>query len=261
MKRLDDLNNVETQRKLRKDFVEDGYIFFPRFLNDEEISLVKTKISEFIEAKVETMPANEVYYENINDKGTLKQLQKLYEYDPFFFDMMFGSRFEKLASILLADEVTGKNIQYFNKPPKIGKPTPPHQDGYYFKLEPNEAVTMWMALEPVDEENGCVRYIKSSHLAGMREHGKTATLGFSQGIIDYGQKETDQDEVYIPTVAGDLLVHHSLTIHRADGNASEDRSRKAMGFIYYANKAKEDKAAHEAYSKKLAQDLSIKGKI
>lgn len=79
---------------------------------------------------------------------------------------MFGSRFEKLASILLHDEVIGKNIQYFNKPPKIGKPTPAHQDGYYFMLEPNEAVTMWMALEPVDEENGCVRYVKGSHKKG-----------------------------------------------------------------------------------------------
>lgn len=49
------------------------------------------------------------------------------------------------------------------KPPRIGKGTPPHQDGYYFMLEPNEAVTMWMALEDVNEENGCVRYVKESH--------------------------------------------------------------------------------------------------
>ena len=78
---------------------------------------------------------------------------------------------------------------------------------------------MWMALETVDEENGCVRYVKGSHKLGMREHGRTQTLGFSQGITDFGTDEDLLHEVYFPTQAGDLLVHHSLTIHRADETA------------------------------------------
>jgi phytanoyl-CoA hydroxylase len=261
MQRIDDISNPILITKLRKEFLENGFIFFPNFLNKEEIDLVQQKISEFIEEKVPEMEEKEVYYEDKNDLNTLKQLQHLFNYDPFFFDMMFGSRFEKLASILLDDGVEGKNIQYFNKPPIIGKPTPPHQDGYYFMLEPNEAVTMWMALEPVDAENGCVRYIKASHNKGMRPHGRTTTLGFSQGISDYGEHETEEDEIFFPTNAGDLLVHHSLTIHRADGNTCENRSRKAMGFIYYANKAKEDRTAHQAYAKKLAMDLMKQEKI
>lgn len=255
MKRIDDLNKKSFQEELKIKFLRDGFIFFPNFLNQEEIELVKSKLSEFIENKVPEMPEKEVYYEDKKDRNTLKQLQRLYDYDPFFFDLMFGSRFEKLASILLDDEVHGKNTQYFNKPPKIGKPTPAHQDGYYFMLEPNEAVTMWMALEPVDEENGCVRYIKGSHKLGMRAHSKTNTLGFSQGISDFGSKNDLDNEVYFPTKAGDLLVHHSLTVHRADGNSSEHRSRKAMGFIYYADKAKENKKAHEEYALKLAKEL------
>jgi hypothetical protein len=261
MTRIDDIMNPEIARKLRNDFLENGFIFFPNFLNQEEVTLVQSKISSFIQSDIKKMDNKDVYYEDINDKSTLKQLQRLYEFDPFFYDMMFGSRFEKLASILLNDSVVGKNIQYFNKPPRIGKPTPPHQDGYYFMLEPNEAVTMWMALEPVDEENGCVRYIKASHKKGMRPHGRTNTLGFSQGISDYGEKESEEDEIFFPTRAGDLLVHHSLTIHRADANTSETRSRKAMGFIYYASKAKEDQKAHKAYAKRLAQDLQKQEKI
>lgn len=261
MNRSNDLNDHDFQKKLRSDFLQDGFILFPGFLNKKEIAMVKAKLKDFIEIKVETMPTDEVYYEDINDKNTLKQLQKLFEYDPFFFKMMFGSRFEKLASILLDDGVEGKNIQYFNKPPKIGKPTPPHQDGYYFMLQPNEAVTMWMALEPVDDKNGCVRYVKGSHRFGMRDHGRTKTIGFSQGITDYGCPNDVENEVFYNTNAGDLLVHHSLTIHRSDGNTSEHRTRKAMGFIYYANKAQEDESAHEAYAKRLKEDLEKERKI
>lgn len=261
MNRLDDLNQKSFQEGLKKRFLRDGFIFFPNFLKQEEIESVRNRLSEFIENRVPEMPENEVYYEDKADKNSLKQLQRLFNYNSFFFDMLFGSRFEKLASILLDDQVHGKNIQYFNKPPKIGKPTPAHQDGYYFMLEPNEAVTMWMALEAVDEENGCVRYVKGSHMHGMREHTKTKTLGFSQGISDFGRANDLENEVYFPTKAGDLLVHHSLTIHRADGNSSKTRSRKAMGFIYYADKAKENKKAHEEYAMKLAKELKETAKI
>lgn len=260
MKPTDILNNKAFSNQLRQDFLRDGYILFRNFLQQDEMELVNDKIQEFIKTKVSNMPTEEVYYEDIENKDTLKQLQKLFVYDPFFFDMMFGSRFEKLASIVLADNVVGKNMQYFNKPSKIGKPTPPHQDGYYFMLTPNEAVTMWMPLEPVDEENGCVRYVKGSHRYGIRSHGRTGTLGFSQGIMDFGCPNDIANEVFFPTQPGDLLVHHSLTIHRADGNTSE-RTRKALGFIYYAEKAKEDKAAHEAYAQNLAKELAEDKKI
>ena len=260
MKGINDLVDRANKTSLRDRFLTDGYIFFPQFLLADEIGQVKQQMDAFIENQVCRMPPEQVYYEDKNDKSTLKQLQQLHEYDPFFYNMIFGSRFEKLASILLEDQVVGKNIQYFNKPPKIGQETPPHQDGYYFMLEPNEAVTMWMALEDVDEENGCVRYVPGSHKLGMRSHGNTGTLGFSQGITDFGPDDI-QKEVFFPTKAGDLLVHHSLTIHRADGNNSESRSRKAMGFIYYAELAKEDEAAHRAYAAKLALELKNKERI
>ena len=258
---MNDLNNKDLQKKLRSDFLRDGFIFMPGFLNDEEVARVNDKTKEFISTKLSEIPRTEVYYEDIEDTSSLKQIQRLFQYDSFFSQMMTGSKFQKLASILLDDSVVGKNLQYFNKPPKKGKPTPPHQDGYYFMLVPNEAVTMWMALESVDEENGCVRYVKGSHRYGMRDHGRTQTLGFSQQITDFGCPNDVENEVFFPTKAGDLLVHHSLTIHRADGNSSEHRTRKAMGFIYYANKAKEDAEAHKAYQKKLADELKNENKV
>lgn len=261
MNRSDDLNDRALQKNLRSQFLKDGFIFFPGFLDQIEISLVNEHMVSFIEEKVKDMPEDQVYFEDLGDRHTLKQLQKMFQYDPFFYNLMFGSRFEKLASILLDDKVLGKNLQYFNKPAQIGKATPAHQDGYYFMLTPNEAVTMWMALEPVDEENGCVRYIKGSHRYGMRDHGRTGTLGFSQGITDFGCPNDLENEVFFSTKPGDLLVHHSLTIHRADANRSQDRSRQAMGFIYYAARASEDEKAHKRYAEKLADELKKDSKI
>ncbi|MDH3651899.1 MAG: phytanoyl-CoA dioxygenase family protein, partial [Saprospiraceae bacterium] len=179
------------------------------------------------------------------------QLQDLHIYVPFFHQLFEGNLFDQFASELLGEPVKGKNLQYFNKPPRIGKPTPPHQDNYYFKLDPPSAVTMWLALEDIGEENGCVRYQRGSHLKGMRPHHRTNILGFSQGISDYQTIEYGQ-EVIAPLKAGDLLVHHSMTIHRADPNRSRHRSRRALGFVYYGVSAVEDPVARQAYRESLA---------
>jgi phytanoyl-CoA hydroxylase len=245
-----------SEQNIREDFERDGYVFLPGFLSRDEVALINKKLTALIQGTVSKMHPEHVFYEDKKDESTLKQLQDLNVYDPFFEKMLTGSRFEEVAKELLDEDVVGKTIEYFNKPPKIGKATPPHQDGYYFMLKPSSAVTMWLALEDVDEENGCVRYIKGSHLTGMRPHGRTQTLGFSQGITDYADKDVS-NEIYFPAKPGDLLVHHSMTIHTAGANKSASRTRKALGFIYFAQSAQPDTVALEAYRKKLNEERKI----
>jgi len=175
--------------------------------------------------------------------------------------LLMKGRFEELARLLLGDGAVPKGVEYFNKPPKIGRPTPPHQDGYYFMIVPNEAATFWVALEEVDAENGCLRYVRGSHRRGIRSHRRTDTLGFSQGVSDYGRPEDAANEVAFSVHPGDVLVHHSLTIHRADGNTSDRRTRQAIGLVYYSGAAREDKAAQQAYQQQLQRELAAAGKI
>ncbi|MCS7467915.1 phytanoyl-CoA dioxygenase family protein [Stieleria sp. ICT_E10.1] len=87
----------------------------------------------------------------------------------------------------------------------------------------------------------------------MRDQARTKTLGFSQGIVDYPTDQDREAEIAFPAKPGDLLVHDALTIHRADGNQSPTRSRRALGFIYYSNRARENVEAHAAYQRRLAE--------
>lgn len=240
--------------KLKVSFDRDGYVYIPGFLLEEEVDLLNGNLVRFIADKLPAMTTNNYFYEDKNDLTTLKQMQDLEKYDDWFEAMAVAGRYRDLAKALLSEEVECKTVEYFNKPPKIGKPTPPHQDGYYFMLEPQQAVTMWLALEKVDEENGCVKYIKGSHKRGIRSHGRTTTLGFSQGIVDFGTEEDIKNEIAFPANPGDLLVHHSLTIHRAGGNTTANRTRKAIGLIYWGESAKEDKDAKEKYVQQLTKE-------
>ena len=44
------------------------------------------------------MPRERVFYEDVNDPSTLKQLLRLYEFDETFHKMAFNSRYERLAN-------------------------------------------------------------------------------------------------------------------------------------------------------------------
>ena len=189
----------------------------------------------------------------------LPPVQQLFQHDEYCAELMESLR--AVAAAALGEEAIAQNMQYFNKPPGVGQPTPPHQDGYYFMLDPCEAVTMWFALEDVDEENGCIRYLPGSHRNGMREHSRTKTLGFSQGIVGYPTALERESETPFPAKPGDLLVHDAMTIHRADGNRSMTRSRRALGFIYYSERAREDTQAHAAYQRRLTKEMQSQGKI
>lgn len=254
--------NVASNTSLKDKFDRDGFVAFDPLFDAVEMADINAEVARFLISGVPQMPAERVYYEDRNDLTSIKQLQMLFEYSPFFRSMMFDGPIRKIAEEVLDDVAVPVNMQFFNKPAGIGQPTPPHQDGYYFHLSPSEAVTGWLALEPVDHENGCIHYVSGSNRTEeFRLHGFTGVLGFSQGMTDFGTSEDVAGTVACPGQAGTFLMHHARTIHWAGANTSATRSRRALGFIYYAERAKVDRAAKEAYQRSLDARLKQKGRI
>ncbi len=239
---------------LKASFDQDGYVFVKEFLNPAESRELNQQLSAFIKNIVPDMPENHAFYEDRKDPSSLKQLFRMADYDSFFEKLLSGPKFNGLAETLLGEKTAKGNVEYFNKPPGMSTPTPPHQDAYYFMLTPPQAITFWIPLEDVDEENGCLRYVKGSHLKGMRRHGKNPILGFSQTITDFGTPEDLENEVAVPANVGDILAHHGMTIHRADGNRSATRSRRVVGLVYFGVSAKEDIEAKKAYQETLRKE-------
>jgi len=244
---------------LKTDFDDTGYVALTGFLNADEIEELQRETSRFIEETVRKLPEEVVYYEDKSNLSTLKQVQRIHEHDEYFKRLANSKRVVGLAEELLGGPVTIQNMQYFNKFPRMGKATPPHQDGYYFMIKPQQALTMWLSLGQADASNGAVCYVRGSNKKGIRPHGSTGTLGFSQGISDWSE-EDDLACVQMEANAGDILVHHSLTIHRANNNDS-DRDRKSIGFIFYRDDVVIDEEAHAAYQQKLSDSLKKQGKI
>src|SRR5262249_32152487 len=150
----------------------------------EDFHELVQNVDRYIRDVVPTLPDSEAFYVDRSRPETLKQMQRM-ECDPFFRDYRKHPTWLGLARSLLGADAAASSPEWFNKPPGTESPTPPHQDNYYFNFNPPQVLTIWLALDSVDEENGALRYVTGSHLRGIRPHSRSGTLGFSQSITDY----------------------------------------------------------------------------
>ena len=109
--------------------------------------------------------------------------------------------------------------------------TPWHQDESYWpsgmieiedkseanKYFPGRSLTIWMALDDVDEKNGCLWFVPGSHRKKLRQH-RTASASSHVLTTD------DIEEVYagqahpVPLEKGDAVFWTGRTLHYANGN-------------------------------------------
>ncbi|MGD9644515.1 MAG: phytanoyl-CoA dioxygenase family protein [Pirellulales bacterium] len=226
-------------------FDRDGFVVVREFLGADELATLRAELDRYIRDVVPGLPEKSAFYQDRARPETLKQLQHM-AVDPFFRDYVGHIKWQSLASALVGESANCEAPEWFNKPPGVVHPTPPHQDNYYFCLKPPNVVTIWLALDPVSEENGCLRYVRGSHLAGLRPHARSAVLGFSQAICDYGPAD-ERLEVPIHLQPGDVVAHHGETIHRAEANRSASQQRRAFAMVYRGVSCRRDDDAFDRY--------------
>lgn len=246
--------------ELLRQYNEQGFVIIREFCSAAEVRQLRDHLDDYIRNTVPDLPPMDVFCEDTSDRQQIRMLPRMQEHSDRFDSLLTSGSLPDVAKAMCGTDIVPRDTAYFNKLPHIGEATPPHQDGYYFHLDPCEALTLWLALDDVDEENGCVHYVRGSHRQGMRPHGRSQVLGFSQGILDYGTDEDLAGEVAACVSAGDLIIHDALTVHRTDPNHSP-RSRRALGFVYYSCRAQVDESARERYQQTLEQELSADGKI
>jgi phytanoyl-CoA hydroxylase len=234
---------------LRAAFRQDGFIHVELFFEPGESQELEANLTAFIRDIAPTLPKADAMYEDYGNPETLKYIGHL-EISPYFAAFMAKSKVRELAEALLEEKVTPEAIQFFDKPPRRGTPTPPHQDGFYHCIVPNVALTVWIPLDDVDQENGALHYWKHSHRLGVLPHNATYVLGFSEGLAPNAQASWGEETICCAK-RGDCLIHHSLTIH-ATGSNTSPRSRRAIGIEYYGESAKIDREAERRHQESVA---------
>lgn len=111
--------------------------------------------------------------------------------------------------------------QVFSKPAGDGMAIPWHQDGQYWPLRPLRTVTVWIAIDPVTVENGCMRVIPGTHHDGLLEHESSddQSLALNQGLAHVDEAAARDIELE----PGQFSLHDVMLIHGSNANASGRR--------------------------------------
>jgi phytanoyl-CoA hydroxylase len=235
----------------KQKFDRDGFVILRQFLTKEEQSELSAQLDRYIRDVVPGLSDAHAFYHDRARPETLKQMQFM-QGDPFFRDYTHHPKWKALAAALVGEPAECESPEWFNKPAGADHPTPPHQDNYYFNLKPPNVVTIWLALDHVDDENGCLRYVAGSHQRGFRPHARSKVLGFSQGITDFGPAD-EATEAKIHLSPGDVVAHHGMTIHRAEPNRSQGRNRRAFAMVYKGVSCRRDEANFARYQEAAKQ--------
>ena len=158
------------------------------------------------------------------------QVWNIWLREPAVARFVLARRFAKLAADLMGvDGVRLYHDQALFKEPGGGH-TPWHQDRYYWPLDTDDTITMWMPL--VDIPAG-MEFASTSHRnADMRgtRISDDSDAYFAQLIEQQGMPVTPVG----PLRAGDATFHDGWMVHRAPANPGGPM-REVMTVIYFAD--------------------------
>jgi len=247
---------MEPLADLREKFDADGFVIVRDYLGSAEVAEVQAQLARYIKEVIPTLPKDAAFFDDYSKEETLRQMESLEKYDPWFLDFMNRGKHVHLMESFLRDGLNPQGLEWFDKLPYDQKATPPHQDGFYWCRKPNSACRLWIALDPVGLENGCLWYSRGSHLKGIRPHQPSGKLGFSQGIGDFDPNI--EDAVPIELNVGDAVCHHSATVHWTGVNTTS-RHRRALTTVSYGASTVRDEEAFSRYLASMKSQLAARG--
>jgi len=149
------------------------------------------------------------------------------------------------------EDIIGPNILIWDstfivKEPGDRKFVSWHQDLTYWGLEPDDVVSIWLALSPATVESGCMRMMPGSHRKGLVEHVSTFA---PDNVLSRGQTiDAQLDERRAIDTAlepGQMSLHHGWTFHASHDNRSRDR-RIGLNMNFAATNVRQTKFAGDS---------------
>ncbi len=183
------------------------------------------------------------------------QMFNLWRHDAEARAFVFARRFAGVAAALMGvDAVRLYHDQALFKEPG-GGPTPWHQDQFYWPLDTDRTITLWMPLVDVTPDMGVMDFASGSQRLGSLGDfaiGEESEQRFAGLVEEQGLDVRS----YGPLRAGDATFHAGWTLHRAPGNET-DRMREVMTVIYYADGTRVGALDHE--SRRFDRDVWLPG--
>jgi hypothetical protein len=159
----------------------------------------------------------------------------MHRWDEVSLRWMIDPRLNACMTALLGVEPFAvQTMLYFKPPGARGQAL--HQDQFYLKTQPGTCMAAWLALDPADEENGCLQAVPGSNgLPVLCTEKADTRVSFTD--IQVPTPESLRVEP-VPMQAGDVLFFNGSVIHGSFPNTSASRFRRALIGHYVTGEAR-----------------------
>lgn len=216
-------------RRLReaqvRQFDREGFVVLPDLLDAGEVAQVAAETDRF-EARVDAaLRRHEGGRVSIAESGAITFAAHLVARSPRLAALTRHPALLDVCADLVGADVDLYWDQAVYKKPEKPRRFPWHQDNGYAYVEPQQYLTIWLALTDATRENGCPQIAPGLHRRGTLAHRYVEPLGW--------ECFPDPPSVAVAEVpAGGAAVFSSLTPHLTGPNTT-DRVRKAY-IVQYA---------------------------
>jgi ectoine hydroxylase-related dioxygenase (phytanoyl-CoA dioxygenase family) len=134
--------------------------------------------------------------------------------DPALFEWLLADEVLDLVEPILGPDIALWSSHFICKPQGDGRKVPWHEDSAYWKglLEPMEVVTVWLAIDPSSEENGCMYVIPHTHRTGKRGFSDYVEVDRSKNVFD---REISREQVRMELARPCILEENEASLHDA----------------------------------------------
>lgn len=217
-------------------FRQHGYTLGNRVLSDEQVEVLRAETLRVIDEREKRDQPQPVLCHTMGKaESPIWQIVNIWMASPAFKELIFNKQIGEEMAQLIPDANTLRiwhdQIQY--KPAGRGGVNMWHQDSPYWGIltPKHEQVTAWLALDDVDEGNGCMSMVPHSHDWGN-------AIDFLHTLKEFDDMKQVKDFnghpvniVTCPVKKGHIHYHHSLTWHGSHANTSE-RPRRAIALHF-----------------------------
>ncbi len=210
-------------------FRQNGHLLLRGVATSSVISFVRPLIRKALQEFV----AKQDNQGRVDDYSALfTQVTNVWRTDEQIRAFIVAQRFARIAAELMG--VPGVRLYHDQAlfKPASGKATPWHRDSFYWPLDTEHTVTMWMPLVDCPKEMGPMQFASGSHKHNFEKEGP-----ISHATNSYFENEIAERRFSIASYelqAGDATFHSGRTLHSSLPNLT-DNVREVITVIYYAD--------------------------
>jgi ectoine hydroxylase-related dioxygenase (phytanoyl-CoA dioxygenase family) len=211
---------------------EKGHILLRSVASRDEVECLRPEIDRVID---DVVVKNDTQGRVDDYSSLFRQVTNVWRLNGAVRAFVCAERFARIAAGLMG--VRGVRLYHDQAlyKPAGGKPTPWHQDQFYWPLETEHTVTMWMPLIDLTREMGTMVFAGGSHRGGQILDSSISDE--SNRLLDRLVSERGWHVESDDLGGGDATFHAGWTVHSAHPNES-GRVRKVLTVIYFADGTK-----------------------